>query len=131
MKFDKNFFVKQSFTAQAKKDLSSSLSRELEIALSSDIPEVRFHFAYMALLKAGIYMIAREGYRIKSAPGHHTAIIESLSRLMADKEIAVVGDKMRRDRNLDLYSFRAAVSDTENEEHLKFINKICKRVLAL
>ena len=128
MKFDKTFFAKQEFTAKALSDLAASAARELEIAASSPVPEVKFHFAYMALLKIGIYRIAREGYRVKSAPGHHKMVIEALSGLLGDKEVAVVGDKMRRDRNLDLYEAGAAFSSTETEEYLKFIANICKRV---
>lgn len=129
MKFDKTFFARQEFTAKALSDLAASAERELEIAVSSPVAEVKFHFAYMALLKAGIYRIAREGYRVKSAPGHHKMIIETLSELLGDKEVAVVGDKMRRDRNLDLYAAGAVLSSAETDTHIKFIEGICKRVL--
>ena len=131
MKFDRTFFAKQEFTAKALSALAASAAREFEIAASSPVPEVKFHFAYMALLKTGIYRIAREGYRVKSAPGHHKMVIEALSELLGDREVAVVGDKMRRDRNLDLYEAGAAFSSTETEAYLKFIADICKRVTGI
>jgi len=82
MKYDKNFFIKQQFDQEELEKYKKSAERNLNIAKSSEEPEVIFHFAYMALIKIGIYCLAKAGYRIKGKPGHHQKIIEYLSKAL-------------------------------------------------
>lgn len=82
MKFDKNYFSRQSFALEELEKYRKSIVRYLNIAKTSAETDVKFHFTYMALIKIGIYFIAKEGYRIKSRPGHHQKIIETLSKLL-------------------------------------------------
>ena len=91
-------------------------------------PEVIFHFAYMALIKIGIYCLAKVGYRVKSRPGHHQKIIEYLSTAINSEEVSIIGDKMRKDRNLDLYSADIVYSYGEIKEYLKFVENIYKQI---
>ncbi len=104
MKFDKNYFNRQRFTQIELEKYYNSIRKNLTIAQSNPEPEIRFHFTYMALLKIGIYLLAKKGYRVKSRPGHHQKIIETLSEILNNEDIVIIGDKMRKDRNLDLYS---------------------------
>jgi len=128
MNFDKNFFGEQKFTDAELVKYRKSAKRDLDIALSSHEPEVVFHFAYMALIKIGIYHLAKEGYRVKSRVGHHQKIIESLSRILDSEDIGIIGDKMRKDRNLDLYSGDALHSLEEIKEYLRFIEALCVKL---
>ena len=128
MKFDKNFFIKQSFTSDELVKYKMAAKRDLDITQSSNEPEVIFHFAYMALIKMGIYCIAKAGYRIKSRPGHHQKIIEYLSKLLHSEDIYVIGDKMRKDRNLDFYSADYIGSTAEINEYVKFVTDIYARI---
>jgi len=68
---DKNFFSTQVFTADELEKLRKSAEKYLAISKKNREPEVKFHFTYMTLIKIGIYLIAKEGYRVKSRPGHH------------------------------------------------------------
>ncbi len=127
MTLDKNFFVKQHFTTIELRKYKDSAHRDLKIASEADEPEVMFHFAFMVLIKIGIYRIAREGYRVKSHVGHHQKIIESLSRLMGSEDIVIIGDRMRRDRNLDFYSASIERSVEEVRDYLNFVKDLyCK-----
>jgi len=121
---DRNYFIKQIFTAEELGKIRKAINRSLGIAQKREEPEVSFHFAYMTLIKMGIYCLARDGYRVKGKPGHHKKIIEYLSHTLKNKEILVVGDKMRRDRNFDLYSTGIFISEKELAEYIEFIEKI-------
>lgn len=121
MRFDKNYFIKQEFSQNELNKYKKAAERDLSIAHKDKEIEVIFHFSYMALLKIGIYTIAKEGYRVKSRPGHHVQIIEVLSGILKSKDIAIIGDKMRRDRNLDLYSASALITRTDVEIYYKFV----------
>ena len=121
---DRNYFIKQIFTAEELGKIRKAINRSLGIAQKREEPEVSFYFAYMTLIKMGIYCLARDGYRVKGKPGHHKKIIEYLSHTLKNKEILVVGDKMRRDRNFDLYSTGIFISEKELAEYIEFIEKI-------
>ncbi|PIU20508.1 MAG: hypothetical protein COT18_01990 [Elusimicrobia bacterium CG08_land_8_20_14_0_20_59_10] len=84
---DKNFFSAQSFTAEELEKLRKSAEKYLAISGKNREPEVKFHFTYMALIKIGIYLIAREGYRVKSRPGHHQMMIEELGELLKSEDV--------------------------------------------
>ena len=129
MKLDKNYFIEQIFSPDELKKYRHSITRYLNIAKMSAEADVKFHFAYMALIKIGIYFIAKEGYRIKSRPGHHQKIIETLSKLTDNEDIIIVGDKMRKSRNLEFYSSDSIVTDTEAAGNIKFIEKIFQKII--
>ncbi len=82
----------------------------------------------MALVKAGIFCIARAGYRIGSKPGHHQKIVEMLSSILENKNIDIIGNKMRRDRNADLYDSTGRYNDKEVEEYFSFVSAIVKKL---
>lgn len=128
MKMDKNFFLKQNFSEDMLKKYKKSAKHALGIARTNKEQEVIFHFAYMALIKMGIYCLAKMGYRVKSQPGHHQKIIEYLAEFLKSEEIAIIGDKMRKDRNLDLYSVDYIYSEEEIKEYLNFIEKTYNRI---
>ena len=124
--FDKNYFVEQEFSEKELGKYYESAKRDLRIAKKNKEPEVRFHFVYMALIKIGIYHISKNGYRIKSRPGHHQAIIEYLSKILSNEDIKIIGDKMRKDRNLDLYSAGMGNTADEISMYVAFVDKIFK-----
>ena len=123
---DKNFFSKQVFTADELEKLYKSAEKYLAISKKNREPEVKFHFTYMALIKIGIYLIAKEGYRVKSRPGHHQMIIEELSELLKNEDVMLIGDKMRRNRNMDFYSADGMITETEADTDYEFVEKIYK-----
>ncbi len=123
---DKNFFSTQTFTADELVKLRRSAAKYLEISRKNSEPEVKFHFTYMALIKIGIYLIASEGYRVKSRPGHHQMIIEELGELLKNGDVVLIGDKMRRSRNMDFYSADGMITETEAEKDFEFVERIYK-----
>lgn len=123
---DKNFFSTQAFAAAELRKLLSSAAKYLEISRKNSEPEVKFHFTYMALIKIGIYLIARERYRVKSRPGHHQMIIGELGELLKNEDVVLIGDKMRRSRNMDLYSADGMITETEADKDFEFVEKIYK-----
>ncbi|MBD3271582.1 MAG: hypothetical protein GF384_03475 [Elusimicrobia bacterium] len=128
MKFDKEYFKQQSFSDVELNNLKAAIIKTLHIASSNSEPEIIFHFAYMALLKIGIYYIAKEGYRIKSKPGHHIKIIDTLSTLMKNDDIAIIGNNMRKNRNLDIYSISVIITHGNAQEYLSFVQNIFNKI---
>lgn len=128
MKFDKNYFLRQAFSQNELNKYKKAAERDLSIAHNDKEIEVIFHFTYMALLKIGIFVIAKEGYRVKSRPGHHVQIIETLSSILKLKDVAIIGDKMRRDRNLDLYSASALITKKDVDAYYRFVSELFQTI---
>lgn len=129
LKFDKAFFVPQKFSLEDLERFKASARRDLEIARTSGHAEVKFHFTYMALVKAGIFCAAQEGVRVKSKPGHHQKILETLAMVAGNEDVLVMGDKMRRDRNADLYDSTGRYNDAEIEQYFSFVSNLLEKFL--
>ena len=112
------------FSPQQLEDILISAKRQLEIASDSDVPEIVFKFSYDALIKLGILILAQNGYKFRSIPGHHRKIIETVSLILKDDSFKSVGDQMRRQRNMDLYDCAFLASDKDTQEYLDFIKNI-------
>ena len=123
---DKNFFSKQAFSAKELEKLLKSAEKHLAISKKNREPAVKFHFTYMTLIKIGIYLIAKKGYRVKSRPGHHKMLIEGLSEILKNEDIMLIGDKMRRRRNMDFYSADGMITETEADKDFEFVEEIYK-----
>lgn len=77
--------------------------------------------AYEAMLKASLGFMFSHGFRARSQPGHHVAIIEFV-RARIDKKhfgLVTVFDRLRRKRNLALYDDTGFVSHRDAEQALE------------
>jgi hypothetical protein len=126
--FDRNFFSVQASTEKTLHTLLAAAGHDLDIAARHKDIEVLFHFTYMAFVKIGIYMIARQGYRVKAVPGHHQKIIEAMSRISNDIDMQTIGDRMRKERNLDLYGGDSPLTEADSREFFEFAKALYGRV---
>ena len=55
-------------------------------------------------------------------------IIELLSKLSGSEEVLSIGDKMRKDRNIDLYSTGLLIEGNEAKEYFDFVKTLSIRV---
>lgn len=115
---------------QIEQFLQSAL-HDLKIAEESDIPDVIFKFSYDALIKLGITLIAKKGYKIRSIIGHHVKILEKLSQLLKDEDILVLGNKMRQERNFNLYDGKFFVGEKDSREYLDFVKNVFRKANVL
>ncbi len=122
--FDTKFFQKKRFEDNAISKYLRNSIKDLNIAIRSREPEVIFNFSYSALIKIGIVLIATCGYRVKSRVGHHVKILEKLSQILNNKNIEIIGDKMRKKRNLDLYEGGIIIDLQEARQYLNFLKVI-------
>lgn len=128
MNFSDKYFIKMSFTKeQVNKNLKNAL-KDLNIAKKDKILEVKFNYAYTALIKSGIALLSYYKVRVKSVPGQHIKIIEKLAQALGDGSVSDIGNVMRSKRNLDLYSGGIEVTGKECREYIKFVDKILARV---
>jgi uncharacterized protein (UPF0332 family) len=103
------------FLASAEKKLASAhkiLAFDEEACLQQ---------AYEAMLKASLGFMFSHGYRARSQPGHHIAIIEFV-RARIDRKYAgllTLFDRLRRKRNMALYDDSGFVSYHDAEEALR------------
>ncbi len=77
--------------------------------------------AYEAMLKASLGFMFSHGFRARSQPGHHIAIIEFV-RARINREHAgllTVFDRLRRKRNMALYNDTGFVSHRDAEQALE------------
>ena len=131
--FDDKYFIRFNFSKeQIKKNLDNAL-KDLRIAKDDKILEVRFNYAYTAIIKSGIALLSFYGKKAKSVPGHHVKMIEKISEILSDVSINDIANIMRSKRNLDFYAGGIVVTEKECAEYLKFadaiLNKIKKLIL--
>ena len=119
--FESQHFQKLAFKEEQIDQFLKSSLHDLKIAEESDIPDVIFKFSYDALIKLGIALIAKKGYKVRSTAGHHVKILEKLSQLLKDEDILVLGNKMRQERNVNLYDGGFFVGEKDSLEYLKFV----------
>jgi len=124
--FEDKYFQKINFTKEQISDYFLSAKRDLEIAKDSKRTEVVFKFSYDALIKLGIALIAEKGRKVRSAQGHHVKILEKMSDILKNEDIETIGNKMRQDRNHDLYDGEMTISKKQTTEYLKFIDGLFK-----
>jgi len=125
--FDTKFFQKKKFEDKTISKYFRNAAKDLGIAIRSKEPEVIFNFSYSALVKIGIVLIAACGYRVRSRVGHHIKILEKLTQILQDKNIEIIGDRMRKKRNLDLYEGGIIISQKEAKDYLDFTKRIIKK----
>jgi hypothetical protein len=129
--FETKFFQKTTFTANQLIQYIASAERDYAIAAASDIPEVVFKFSYDAFIKIGIALIAKAGYKVRSMPGHHVKIIEKLAEILGNEDAAIIGNRMRQNRNTDFYDGGTIISQTEAAQYLKFVGQIIQQAKRL
>jgi len=125
--FESQHFQKLAFKAEQIGQFLKSALRDLKIAEDSDISDVIFKFSYDALIKLGIALIAKKGYKVRSTAGHHVKILEKLSQLLKDEDVLVLGNKMRQERNLNLYDGGFFAGEKDSLEYLKFVKSAFKK----
>lgn len=129
MHFDKKYFQEFEFSKEDIKQYFENAIRDLGIAKKDNIPEVKFTYAYQALIKGGIALIAKIGrVKVRSAPGHHIKILEKTSEILKDEDILAIGNAMRTKRNLDFYAGGEIISEKEAKEYLDFAQDVLKKV---
>ncbi|MCK9431066.1 MAG: hypothetical protein M0R17_13910 [Candidatus Omnitrophica bacterium] len=126
--FESQHFQKLAFKEEQIGQFLKSALHDLKIAESTDISDVIFKFSYDALVKLGIALIAKKGYKVRSTAGHHVKILEKLSQLFKDEDILVLGNKMRQERNTNLYDGGFLVGEKDSREYLDFVKSVFKKV---
>jgi hypothetical protein len=124
MKFDERFFSYFKFGADQTRQHFANALKDLKIAETDKILDVKFNYVYSALLKAGIALLCHYQAKAKSVPGHHIKIIEKLAEILKDEAINDIGNVMRSKRNVGLYAGGIEVSAKECKEYIDFVKKI-------
>jgi uncharacterized protein (UPF0332 family) len=105
----------ERFVASAEKKLTSAhkiLAFDEEVCLQQ---------AYEAMLKASLGFMFSHGFRARSQPGHHIAIIDFVRARIGKKHAGLISvfDRLRRKRNLALYDDRGFVSQHDAQQALQ------------
>jgi hypothetical protein len=128
MKFEDKYFTKFKFTKiQIEKNFKNAL-KDLNIAKKDIIPEVKFNYAYTALIKAGITLLSYYQVKAKSVPGHHVRIIEKIAQILKDESITDMGNIMRSKRNLDFYAGGIEVTEKECRQYINFAETVLFKI---
>ena len=88
--------------------------------------------AYEAMLKASLGFMFSFGFRARSQPGHHIAIIEFVRTRIEKKHtgLITVFDRLRRKRNTALYDDTGFVSHHDAEQALESARQYLKVIRA-
>jgi len=88
--------------------------------------------AYEAMLKASLGFMFSHGFRARSQPGHHIAIIEFVRSRLDKKHSALltVLDRLRRKRNLALYDDTGFISHHDAGQALQAAQDYLKVIRA-
>ena len=128
IRFSAKYFKKIQMSNDEVVQFYENAMRDFSIAKNDQYPEVRFTYAYQALVKVGIAMIAHVGQvKVKSVPGHHVKLLEKLSEILGDADILSLGNAMRMKRNTDLYGGGEFISEKEADDYCKFVEAIVKK----
>ena len=87
--------------------------------------------AYEAMLKASLGFMFSHGFRARSQPGHHIAIIEFAEKHLdpAHAPLFALFDRMRRKRNDSFYGI-AIISDVEAKDAVRAAEELLKLLTA-
>lgn len=130
MKFEDKYFNEYRFTQeQIKKNFDNAL-RDLRIAKEDKILEVKFNYAYNALIKAGIALLSFHRVKVRSVQGHHVKIIEKMAEILNEEDITEMGNLMRSKRNLDFYGGGTEITGKECAEFINFSESVLLKVEA-
>lgn len=124
MIFEQEFFQKIKFTPKQMADFWLSAQDDLKIAKESSVSKVKFRFAYDALIKVGITVIAQYDYKVRSKTGHHFKILEMLARILKDVDINKIGNQMRQNRNASLYDGIDFISLKDATSYSDFVHGV-------
>lgn len=128
MRFEDKYFIRFRFSkAQIKKNLNNTL-KDLDIAKKVKILDVKFNYAYTALIKSGITLLSYYQWKVKSAPGHHIKIIEKLAQILKADDIENIGNLMRSKRNLDFYAGGIEITKKECSEYISFVEDVINKL---
>jgi len=128
MKFEDKYFAQFRFSGeQIEKNLNNAI-KDLEIAKTVNILDVKFNYAYVALIKAGIALLSFHRVRIKNVPGHQVKIIDKMAQILGDASIEALGNVMRQKRNLDFYAGGIEVTEKECRDYISFVDNVLKKV---
>ncbi|MFH1874073.1 MAG: hypothetical protein ABH859_02680 [Pseudomonadota bacterium] len=129
IKLDDKYFRKFEFTKEQVNRYFTNANRDLEIAKENSRNEVKFSYSYSSLIKAGIALIAaKASAKVRSIPGHHIKILETMSDILKDETVFIMGNAMRMKINDDFYGEGIFISDKEAQEYLAFIEKVIRKV---
>lgn len=105
----------ERFLASAEKKLASA-----QKILAFD-EEACLQQAYEAMLKASLGFMFSHGFRARSQPGHHVAIIDFVQARIDKKHAGLLTtlDRLRRKRNAALYDDTGFVSHRDAEQALE------------
>jgi len=128
MKFEEKHFKELIFTKeQIQKNFDNAL-HDMDISKKDEILDVKFNYAYTALLKAGISLLSFYNQKVKSAPGHHVKTIEKLALILEDEDVESMGNLMRSKRNVGLYDGGIEITQKECTEYIDFVERVLDRV---
>lgn len=125
--FDSKYFQKFEYKRKQMEKYLQAAYQDLKIASQSNVAEVKFQFAYNALIKLGITLISHYGYKVKSRSGHHIKILEKTALILDDKDVYSMGNRMRKKRNTDLYEGGVLIPEKEAEEYEAWLKTVFKK----
>ena len=129
--FDSEYFQKFIFSKKQLKQYFDNAFKDFEIAECNDNPNVIYRFCYDAVIKLGIAIIATKNYKVRSIRGHHIKILETIEKILNLEAEINYFDRIRRQRNIDLYEGGIDFTETDAKNLLEITGKIFNKAKKL
>ena len=121
---DPNFFQQFHYTEAQIAQFFANAQKDFRLATEVGEPNIATRLYYDAVIKIGIAHIARSGYKIRSIQGHHIKILEALENITQLEDECAYMNRVRRDRNKDLYEGGVSFTQSHAENLGRVVSKI-------
>jgi len=128
MYFSPEYFKNIDYTESQINQYFANAKKDLKTAQESNNTDVIFRFCYDAIIKLGISLIAKNGYKVRSIPGHHIKILDALSEILNLEDEIDYFHRIRRKRNIDLYEGGTSLTQKESKDLLKITENIFSKI---
>ncbi|OIO52878.1 hypothetical protein AUJ78_00665 [Candidatus Peregrinibacteria bacterium CG1_02_41_10] len=128
MKVDNDFFQEFQYTKQQLEKFLLNARNDLKIAEHDNNPSIIYRFAYDAVIKLGVYLLAKQKLKVRSVMGHHFKILEFIAEILELKDEIDYLNRVRRQRNQDLYEGGIEFTKKEADSLLQVVQKIFTKV---
>ena len=123
-----DYFKPLKFTKDQLENYRLSLLQDYRIAKDNNTPQIVLRFSYDCMIKLAISELARQGYKVRSIPGHHIALLDELAEIVGEADLAIVFNEYRQKRNRELYDGYCYATETEAHALFSLLESILTRL---
>lgn len=127
IRFEEEYFQKFAYTSQQIGKYFQNAAKDLQLAKGLESSEAAYRIGYESIIKVGIAVIAKHGYKVRSNMGHHYKILQKIADITGLRDEINFLQQVRRKRNIDLYEGGFSFSETDVRNLIGVAEKIFRK----